>query len=447
MAVGLALLLAVVATPASAAGDASPTETNVTNGLGAGEPETALDAVHHTMVTAFTTTNSVCGIALSADGGQSWQVSTAFPADPGPTLGIPYHNCSDPVAASGPDGTLYVGGGWWDQPAGAIDYYNIYVARSTDGGRTWSKAVFATGDSDAADILALGRNSGHSDRAFMTVDSTSGTVYVSAVDFPRNQRWVVASHDHGASFGKPHAIDSADYPEAGGQPMGDYIPSAAGDRLGFTYVAAAVPGVNNCPCNIFETSGDDGATWTRHFTPLAANWVAADPSRPDHFAIMSGSGTTAATSTPDYVTVSVTLDGGQTWSTPTLIGQAPPNPRSQPWMNFSARGVLGVGYKTVYGTSVNTAPYDFWSAVSCDGGFTFSVPVRMSHDVSSAEDLGGDDFSFVALDAKNLYAGWGDMRTTPADPTPGDRSVYLGTVPLNAYTTADGSPLICSTQH
>src|SRR5438067_4342443 len=124
MAVGLAFLLALVAAPASAAGGAAPAETNVTNGLGAGEPETALDSVHHTMVTVFTTTNSFCGIARSIDGGQSWQVSTTFPADPGPTPGISYHNCSDPVAASGPDGTLYVGGGWWDQPVGAIDYYN-----------------------------------------------------------------------------------------------------------------------------------------------------------------------------------------------------------------------------------------------------------------------------------------------------------------------------------
>jgi len=275
------------------------------------------------------------------------------------------------------------------------------------------------------------------------VDNSTGAVYVSAVDFPRNQRWVVASHDQGASFGKPHAIDSVDYPEAGGQPMGDYIPSAANGQLGFTYVAAAVPGVNNCPCNIFETSSDDGVTWTRHFTPLGANWTAADPSRPGHFAIMSGSGLTASTSTPDYVSVSVTFDGGQTWSTPTLIGQTPPNPRYQPWINFSARGVLGVGYKTVYGTSVNTNSYDFWSAISCNGGFTFSAPLRISHDVSAAEGLGGDDFSFVIPDTNKLYAAWGDMRTSASNPAPGTRSAFFGDVPLNAYTAADGSPLSC----
>src|SRR2546430_7436522 len=82
VAVALGFLLAAFAIPASADGAGSPTETNVTNGLGGGEPEIALDPVHHTMVTTFTTTNSVCGIALSTDGGQSWQVSTTFPADP-----------------------------------------------------------------------------------------------------------------------------------------------------------------------------------------------------------------------------------------------------------------------------------------------------------------------------------------------------------------------------
>ena len=67
--------------------------------------------------------------------------------------------------------------------------------------------------------------------------------------------------------------------------------------------------------------------------------------------------------------------------------------------------------------------------------------------MSSAEGLGGDGFSFAVLDAKNLYAAWGDMRTSPTDPAPGDRSVYLGAAPINAYTAADGSPLICPAQN
>jgi len=439
----LAGVLLILGTCGSAVAKApGTTEVNVTHGNGGGEPEIGLDPVHHTMVLAYTTHDSKCGLEVSGDNGQSWQ-STPFPADPGPTPGVPYHNCSDPAVAVGPDGAIYVAGGWWDQPTGPADYYNIYVSRSSDGGQTWSAPAFATGDKDAVDVLALGRNTGHSDRAFMTVDNSTGTVYVSAADLPRNQRWVVASHDQATTFGKPQAIDSADYPEAGGEPLGDYIPSSANGVLAISYVAGPASTGSACPCNVFETSTDDGVSWTRRSTPVAANWTAADPAHPGHFAILSGAGLSASTSNPDYLVISTTFDYGKTWSTPQLVGQTPANQRYQPWINFSPKGVLGVGYKTVYGTSVNNDTYDYWSALSCDGGLSFSSPVRISGNVSGAEPAGGDDFSFVALDNNHLYAGWGDMRTSPTDPTPASRSVFFGSVPVTTYANQSGSPMSC----
>ena len=118
------------------------------------------------------------------------------------------------------------------------------------------------------------------------------TFYASATDLPRFVRWVVASHDQGRTFGPPHAIDSNLYPQIQGQQAGDYVPAAANGLLAFTYTASAAPGAT-CPCGIFETSRDDGATWTRHPAPFPANWVAADPGHPGRFAIMSGQGVTA----------------------------------------------------------------------------------------------------------------------------------------------------------
>src|SRR5207248_10173202 len=121
--------------------------------------------------------------------------------------------CSDPTAATGPGGTVYVGAGWWDQPGGAVDYYNMYVSRSTDGGFTWGPSEFATGDNDLLVNLLLVKNSGHTDREFLAVDNQTGTLYASAADFPRLRRRVVASHDQGRTFGPPHAIDSIDAPD------------------------------------------------------------------------------------------------------------------------------------------------------------------------------------------------------------------------------------------
>ncbi|MCZ0997439.1 sialidase family protein [Streptomyces mirabilis] len=122
--------------------DTQPFEVNVTNGMGAlqgaaGEPEMALAPAHHVIVMSITwhAQSNGCGIATSNDQGRSWQVVAHNPADPGPSPGAVTHDCSDPIAAAGPDGTLYVGAGWSD---GANDY-SIYVSRSTDGGRPGSR--------------------------------------------------------------------------------------------------------------------------------------------------------------------------------------------------------------------------------------------------------------------------------------------------------------------
>lgn len=416
-------------------------EKKITNG--GGEPEIAVGPHGAPLLVAF----NGCGIAVSADDGATFAVNPKHPADPGPTPGDPYHYCSDPAATIGPGNIVYTGAGWWDTPGGAIDYYNMYVARSRDGGASWSNPVFATGDRAAPQQLLLGRNTGHTDRLFLTADASTGTLYASATDFPRFVRWVVASHDGGATFGPPHAIDSTLYPQIQGEQAGDYIPAASHGVVAFAYAAAAAPGTTRCPCGIFETSRDDGRTWSRHPTPFPANWVAADPGHPGRFAIMSGQGATATPAFSGAIAVSTTDDSGRTWSTPVLIGQST-HPEIQPWMAYSPTGVLGVGYKTLYSGLMSqpeffldilsgqlSYTYDFWTAVSFDNGRTFSQPLRVSNAVSPPGNADGqDDFSNVALDDNYLYAAWGDQRTSPTDPTPGSIGVYFARVPLKAYS-------------
>ena len=411
----------------------------------AGEPEIAVGPHGSPLLVAF----NGCGIAVSYDRGATFGISGKSPADPGPTQGDPYHNCSDPVAALGPANTLYTGAGYWDTPGGAVDDYNMYLARSGDGGASWTKPVFATGDDALPQQLLLGRNTGHTDRLFVTVDGSDGTVYGSATDFPRLVRWIVVSHDGGATFGPPHAIDDNLYPQAQGEQGGDYIPAAADGVLAVAYAASAAPG-RSCPCGIFETSRDGGATWDRQAAPFAANWTAADPSHPGRFAIMGGQGATATPADPGYVTVSTTEDYGRTWTAPVRLGGDPPHPRIQPWIAYSPTGVLGVGYKTL-----NTDPidepsffldavlgrvpgtYDYWTTVSFDDGRTFSAPLKVSTTSSPPGNTSGnDDFSSVALDDTYLYAAWGDQRTSPSDPTQGPVSVYFARVPLTAYSTS-----------
>jgi hypothetical protein len=121
-----------------------------------------------------------------------------------------------------------------------------------------------------------------------------------------------------------------------------------------------------------------------------------------------------------------------------FIGQDPQNMRYQPWIAFSPTGVLGVGYKTVYG-NVAGGTYDYWSAISYDGGRTFGAPIRMSHGISPSEgpgNNGGDDFAGIALDDKYLYAAWADERSKSG----GGLSLYFARIPLNGPPVAPSGP-------
>jgi hypothetical protein len=145
----------------------------------------------------------------------------------------------------------------------------------------------------------------------------------------------------------------------------------------------------------------------------------------------------------------VTSDYGKTWSKPVQIGQDPPNQRYEPWINYSPTGVLDVAYKTEYGASCQPIAgcsggnYDFWAAVSRDGGSSFSPPIRISHAVSPAEPSGGDDFSYVALDNNYLYASWADMRKSPNSSAAGDRTLYFARVRLIDTRPATRGLLTC----
>ena len=435
------------ATAATPVGAPQSFEMKVINGLDAGEPQIAVDPVRHSLAISFLLSNpapgvSHCGLATSTDYGRTWRLRFKNPADPVPRS---VTSCSDPIAASGKHGAMYVGAEW-----GGLTNDDTYVSRSIDGGRTWGPATYATGHRDAVKNELAAPNTSNEDRPWLTADMQTGTVYANLGDFaPRLRHWIVASHDEGRTFGPPRAIASNAAPE---WPASDFVPSAANGVLAVSYVSAAVDPA--CLCrNVFETSTDDGVTWSRHAAPIPAQWVAADPSHPGRFAIMSGGEevTDWQSFNPNELLVSVTSDSGKTWSPTAHIGEAPSNPRWMPWIAYAPNGVLGVSYRTKYGTASCLAPeqcsntsYAMWAAISADGGFRFAPPVRISHAVSAAQlDNGsgfaaGDDFGTVALDDKYLYVAWGDMRKTPNSSAPGPRSLYFGRLPLPAPEKAPG---------
>jgi hypothetical protein len=375
------------------------------------------------------------GAMVSDNGGLTWR-----PVDLGINHLTPF-GCGDAVAAAGPDGTLYAGGGCstfvgFGGPVGGV--FTIHgkdvVTRSTDGGNTWSPAVETVG-SDGARIVS-GSPDDPFDRPWLAVDQSTNAVYAAGANIVNHERFVTASTDEAQTFGPVYAVDSPNYPEVGGATI-----AAANGALAVAYEASAAPGAT-CPCVIFETSTDSGATFSRHVVPLlgASNSpspiVAADPAGNGQYAV------TVFDSTGTQLQVYVTDDSGQTWRGPTSVGEAPADQRFKPMMSYSPSGELALMWRTLYSDN----SYDIWAATGRqegNNGVVFTSPLRVSGAAAPYPahcSLGGffgpttcfgDDFSWITIDHQYVHVAWGDSRN-------GAVQTWYGRIPLAAFKAEQG---------
>jgi hypothetical protein len=346
-----------------------------------------------------------CPVAVSTNGGRSWKLTDQ------PANHMTIYGCGDGVAAAGPDGTLYAGGGVTtfvgpgQAGPGLAFHGEAVVSSSGDGGQSWSPATIAMGSSDNSRFVS-GTPVDPIDREWLAVDQSTGTLYASAANVLDHQRFVTVSTDKAQSFGPIYAVDSPSYPQ-----MSSGTIAAAKGVFAVAYTASAAPGAT-CPCVIFETSTNDGATFDRHIVPLhnAASspgpFLAASPVGRGRFAVM------VLDSTGTSLQVYVTKNFGETWSGPTLVGEAPANPRFKPWISYSPSGELVVVWRTLH----SDGAYDVWSAIGRHkrgNGAVFGAPLRVSSVAAPYPPGGtfGDDFSWVAADHKYVHVGWGDSRS------------------------------------
>jgi hypothetical protein len=110
----------------------------------------------------------------SSNGGQTWNADAFIPITQKPQ--------NDPMIEVATDGAIYAV--WLD------DYRpGIKFMKSTNRGVTWSTPIQLTGG---------GRKPAWSDRPVLAISRDGRHVYIA---FNASDRWVVASHDFGASFG------------------------------------------------------------------------------------------------------------------------------------------------------------------------------------------------------------------------------------------------------
>jgi len=421
-------------------------------------------------------------IAVTRDGGKTWDFS-----EDNFRKVLAKNRCSDSFAGAGPDGTLYVGClAYLDRgDAGFADGFAAQngesrnpgggsaIAWSTDKGKTWSEPKYVhplkSPQLYPPNVHPVFEQVSPLDRPYFAADAQTGAIFISGsgpaytvdpatvprpkVDpslpgkgytgYPpasvsRSRTFIRASHDQGRTWGTIYPMDSDEYP--GGR--GGF--SAAHGHLVVAYAAAKVPESlrTQCPCMVFGTSRDDGKSFEYSIVPPLPSegggggpggglMLSADPSKEGRYALARQAGQT--------ILVSITEDGGKTWSPPAVAAQAPNGARiGHHAMKYSAKGDLALMWKAMYsgdetvGTnSQRIGRFDVWSSLSHDGGHVFTT-VRVSHEISPpyilerSNFLFGDDLSSVDVDDQYVHVVWGDNRA-------GFQGTWYGRVPLSAY--------------
>ena len=382
-----------------------------------------------------------CGAAVSNDGGSHWHYVSP------PVNNLPNINgCEDGVAVAGPDGTLYQSGDMatftgiasgginlGGTLGGIVVHGQDWVTSSKDWGKSWSSPVETMGSDGTrfkrgAATLPIDTF----DRPWISVDQSTNTVYAIGHNIVDHDGYITASTNDARSFGPVYPTDSVTYPHDS-HVFGGNVAASHG-IVATAYTATPAPGAT-CPCVVFETSTDNGATWNRHIAPLTnassapAPFITADPYHKGHFAmqVFDSTGTKNQVYTTD--------DSGVTWEGPTLVAESPPTQRFKPWISYGANGDIALVWRTWHGAP-DASPYDVWAAVGHDQGQSapvFSAPMRISSETGSYPKgyIAGDDISWIITQGKYVYVGWGDARNGPVQ-------VWMSRVPLADFSIPSG---------
>ena len=443
----VALLVATVPLMGAQAAQPQVVDRLVQADTGSGEPQLAVDPRHPNDVVVGKNDH---GLSVSHDRGLTWTL-----------VDIPNQG----------DNTTTI------DAAGTYAYTSLDgdVQVSKDQGRTWSSAgnwvgslaaLWSSVGIDGVPFRFLGCNAPlpagpvdplgggpgfhviGCDRPWLTADATlPGHLYVTFVDhsdgsggtllpnaecktstatnqfFSCGRQYVTSSRDGGKTWKPFVPVDDATAPADWTNGFSG-IPVARGGTLARSYLSGRFPGSSCTTCLVFQTSKDDGTTWTRHLVPASVDgtklgahdpnplgvssslafmpYLAQDPSRPGRYAVMVFD--TAQT----HLLVYVTSDSGRTWSKPAVLAEPGGVKRWIPWIAYGPTGALGAMWKT----SAADGSFTVWAAVSPTGTARFARPVRLSSKASPGPvtQVAGDDNSFVALDATTLHATWGDRR-------------------------------------
>jgi hypothetical protein len=337
---------------------------------------------------------------FSSDGGKSWGGSDIPLPPPQGKNGVDFG--SDPTLAFDTKGNLFYGSIviFFGNGAG-INGTQMSVARSADGGRTWTPNFFGfSGGSDHFNdkpMITTDRNltSPFRDRVYLAWDAASGGSATGGGVL------LATSKDSGATF----TIVRADDPQGPGHAIGA-IPFVGAD--GAVNVAWNDYGANTIA---FSRSVDGGATF-RAQSVIASKGIAFDAGVPAEFnrrALVYPACDADRTSGPhrgrlycswmDVGTMGTDIflatsdNGGATWSVPRPVGDRLPFAvdRFNHWLAVDpiTSEVVVSFYDTRNDTTGQRFGTDIYLARSSDGALTFAADLRASGATSNEHDCNG----------------------------------------------------------
>src|SRR5713226_5603866 len=219
--------------------------------------------------------NFPCFVSFTADGGLTWNAAGA------PPLASPLDDCFDPSLAGDADGTFYFG--YLDIKAderAVITTWNLRVARSTDGGRSFPISPI---------VVVGGNNFGdpEPDKPYVAVDAQPkspfrGTVYLSYTDSPTFDEMikVTVSRDGGQTWSDP-AIISPIVQFLEDEGVSGSLPVVAPDETVYVFYQVFNVGTQKTAIE-YARSVDGGRTWS------APADVAAGLPSPGFFSLDNG---------------------------------------------------------------------------------------------------------------------------------------------------------------
>lgn len=312
--------------------------------------------------------------AVSQDGGATW-TRRALPFSR--CAGGPFERASDPWVTIGPTGiaqmmSLSISGSVF----GASSLNAMQVARSSDGGVTWSAP--ATLIQDTAPFF--------NDKNSMTADPFDANFIYAAWDRLQENAggpaYFARSTDTGLTWEAARAIHD---PGRTSQIIGaEVVVSAEGDVLYFFTQIDAVGGQNQSSV-VFMRSSDRGQTWG---APVIISRLLTVGTRdPDTGAqVRDGGVLMHAAAAPGVIVVtwqdgrfsngardgiafSQSRDAGRTWSAPVQINGAPNSAAFTPQPQVANDGTISVGYFDLRGNTTDpaTLPAQYWLTRSTDG--------------------------------------------------------------------------------